>query len=130
MKEAQGHIQPGAHTLKLHNIVSFGETLASHANAQAHSIKLQASAEHNTGSGQARRGKHRNTSIGTWEHEKKKMDVRQVPRGYITLLTPGQLLGQHVQAWRDWQLRHTKAGAFITESDSFYLSIYMSRCPC
>jgi hypothetical protein len=33
--------------------VSFGEALPIHANAQAHS-KLQASAEHNTGSGQAR----------------------------------------------------------------------------
>jgi hypothetical protein len=39
---------PGAHTLKLHN-ASFGEALSSHANAQAHSIKLQASAEHGTG---------------------------------------------------------------------------------
>jgi len=32
--------------------VSFSEALPIHANAQAHSIKLQASAEHNTGMGQ------------------------------------------------------------------------------
>ena len=36
------------HTLKLqYQNLSFGEALASHANAQAHSMKLQASAEHN-----------------------------------------------------------------------------------
>jgi hypothetical protein len=39
---------PGAHALKLHS-ASFGEALSSHANAQAHSIKLQALAEHDTG---------------------------------------------------------------------------------
>ena len=32
--------QPGAHTLKLHD-VSFGEALASHANAQTHSISCK-----------------------------------------------------------------------------------------
>ncbi|KAI9437079.1 hypothetical protein BJY52DRAFT_1230243 [Lactarius psammicola] len=50
-REVERHTQPGAHKLKLHSIktVSFGEALPIRANAQAHSIELQASAKHNTG---------------------------------------------------------------------------------
>jgi hypothetical protein len=55
-EKIQHTTQPGAHTLKLHSVktVASARHYPSHADAQAHSIRLQASAEHNTGS---RRGR-------------------------------------------------------------------------
>jgi hypothetical protein len=57
-KRGTTHHTTGAHTLKLHSVktVASARHYPSHANAQAHSIRLQALAEHNTGSRQVNGG--------------------------------------------------------------------------
>jgi hypothetical protein len=76
VKKRQKTTQPGAHTLKPHCVAS-ARHHSSHANAQALSIELRASAEHNTGSGRAgvkwegKRGGKTRADVGKLEHEKK-----------------------------------------------------------